>query len=249
MSNASSQAHSIILTIGGFPKGSAFPLPARDRSAATAPGNAAHAAALSPAGPATGMPMADYADLSAFGAEGELHVVVECPRGSAAKVKYEPELGRFRSRAPCRWAWPIRSTGASFRGRWPMMAIPSMRWSCTTAPPFRPSSSRATSSASSRCRSAARTTPGNGTIASSPCPPGTTAWVKFERATQVPARLRKEIEHFFLDATFFTGKDFKIIGWRAPKSGHAIIRGGEERYRRHSQWSMPAAGTKQPLRD
>jgi hypothetical protein len=224
MSNASSQAHSIILTIGGFPKGSAFPLPARDRSAATAPGNAAHAAALSPAGPATGMPMADYADLSAFGAEGELHVVVECPRGSAAKVKYEPELGRFRSRAPC-------------------------RWSCTTAPPFRPSSSRATSSASSRCRSAARTTPGNGTIASSPCPPGTTAWVKFERATQLPARLRKEIEHFFLDATFFTGKDFKIIGWWAPESGHAIIRAGEERYRRHSQWSMPAAGTKQPLRD
>jgi inorganic pyrophosphatase len=47
---------------------------------------------------------------------------------------------------------------------------------------------------------------------------------EFEKATDLPKRLREEVEQFFVSATFFTGKDPKIEGWRAPKAALAIVR-------------------------
>jgi inorganic pyrophosphatase len=46
---------------------------------------------------------------------------------------------------------------------------------------------------------------------------------EFEKATDLPARLREEIEHFFLDATFFTPKNPKILRWRGAKRATALI--------------------------
>ena len=46
---------------------------------------------------------------------------------------------------------------------------------------------------------------------------------EFEKATDLPARLREEIEHFFLDATFFTPKNPKILRWRGTKRATALI--------------------------
>ncbi len=45
-----------------------------------------------------------------------------------------------------------------------------------------------------------------------------------ESAPNLPKRLREEIEQFFVSATFFTGKDPKIIGWRGPKAVDRLIR-------------------------
>ena len=45
-----------------------------------------------------------------------------------------------------------------------------------------------------------------------------------ESAPNLPKRLREEIEQFFVSATFFTGKDPKIIGWRGPKAVERLIR-------------------------
>jgi inorganic pyrophosphatase len=45
-----------------------------------------------------------------------------------------------------------------------------------------------------------------------------------ESAPNLPKRLRDEIEQFFVSATFFTGKDPKIIGWRGPKAVERLIR-------------------------
>jgi inorganic pyrophosphatase len=47
---------------------------------------------------------------------------------------------------------------------------------------------------------------------------------EFERAKQLPDRLKAEIEQFFLSATFFTGKKARITGWRGPKAADKIIR-------------------------
>jgi inorganic pyrophosphatase len=47
---------------------------------------------------------------------------------------------------------------------------------------------------------------------------------EFERATDLPARLRQEIEQFFLEATFFTAKNPKILRWRGGKKAASLIR-------------------------
>ena len=43
------------------------------------------------------------------------------------------------------------------------------------------------------------------------------------RSPDLPARLREEIEHFFLDVTFFTPKNPKILRWRGTKRAAALI--------------------------
>jgi inorganic pyrophosphatase len=45
-----------------------------------------------------------------------------------------------------------------------------------------------------------------------------------DSAPNLPKRLREEIEQFFVSATFFTGKDPKIIGWRGPQAVERLIR-------------------------
>jgi inorganic pyrophosphatase len=45
-----------------------------------------------------------------------------------------------------------------------------------------------------------------------------------EAAPELPKNLRDQLEQFFLSATFFTGKDPKIIGWRGPKAATALVR-------------------------
>jgi len=47
---------------------------------------------------------------------------------------------------------------------------------------------------------------------------------EFERASDLPERLRKEIEQFFLSTTFFTAKNPKILGWKGPKRASEIIK-------------------------
>src|SRR5215469_11816900 len=45
---------------------------------------------------------------------------------------------------------------------------------------------------------------------------------EFERASDLPERLREEIERFFLSTTFFTPKNATILGWRGAKKAAAI---------------------------
>ena len=47
---------------------------------------------------------------------------------------------------------------------------------------------------------------------------------EFEKATGLPKRLREEIEQFFVSATFFTGKNPRIEGWRGPKAALGVVK-------------------------
>jgi len=40
---------------------------------------------------------------------------------------------------------------------------------------------------------------------------------EFENASDLPERLREEIEQFFLSTTFFTAKKPEILGWKGPE--------------------------------
>jgi inorganic pyrophosphatase len=44
-----------------------------------------------------------------------------------------------------------------------------------------------------------------------------------EKATGLPARVKAEIEQFFLSATLFTDKQAKVTGWRGPNAAHKLI--------------------------
>jgi inorganic pyrophosphatase len=46
---------------------------------------------------------------------------------------------------------------------------------------------------------------------------------ELEKAADLPARVKAEIEQFFLSATFFTDKRAKVMGWRGPKAAHKLI--------------------------
>ena len=46
---------------------------------------------------------------------------------------------------------------------------------------------------------------------------------ELEKASGLPDRLKQEIEQFFVSATFFTGKDPRIEGWRGPKAAKKLI--------------------------
>jgi len=46
---------------------------------------------------------------------------------------------------------------------------------------------------------------------------------KLEKTADLPARLKGEIEQFFLSATFFTDKRAKVTGWRGPKAAHKLV--------------------------
>ncbi|HUL10176.1 MAG TPA: inorganic diphosphatase [Candidatus Acidoferrum sp.] len=181
--------------------------------------------------------MTDLADLPAFGANGEVHVVVESPRGSTVKLKYEPQLGTFSvSRSlplglayPFDWGFvpgtlgddgdPVDALVVHDGATFPGVVLPCNLLGVVEL------SQRGDDGGRER----------NDRLIAMP------VWHdrlgELERATELPARLRREIEQFFLDVTFLTGKKPRIVGWRAPKKAHAIIKAGLKsyRHRRESQ--------------
>jgi len=183
--------------------------------------------------------MADLADLQPFGAHGEIHVVVESPRGSTVKLKYEPRLGAFsvaRSLPiglvyPFDWGF-IPGTVAADGD--PVDALV-VHDSATFPGVILPCNLLGVVELSQRGDDGERQR--NDRIIAMPI------WHdrlgELERATQLPARLRKEIEQFFLDATFLTGKKPRIVGWRAPKKGHSIIKDGQKSYRHRQEAQTP----------
>jgi inorganic pyrophosphatase len=53
---------------------------------------------------------------------------------------------------------------------------------------------------------------------------------EFEHPSDLPTRLREEIEQFFLSTTFFTAKKPAILGWKGPKKASSIIKQSNKTY-------------------
>jgi inorganic pyrophosphatase len=47
---------------------------------------------------------------------------------------------------------------------------------------------------------------------------------EFEHPSDLPVRLKEELEQFFLSTTFFTAKMPAILGWRGPKKASSLIK-------------------------
>jgi inorganic pyrophosphatase len=181
-------------------------------------------------------------ELPAFDADGNLQVVVESPRGASIKLKYEPRLAAFSvARAlplgltyPFDWGFvpgtlgpdqdPVDSLVLHDAATFPGVVLPCKLLGVVEV--------------SQRSDDAGRER--NDRLIAMP------VWHdrlgEFERATQLPVRLRKEIEQFFLDTTFFTGKKPKIIGWKSPHKAHILVRQGIKASLKEKQKAVAAGG-------
>jgi len=162
--------------------------------------------------------------LPPFDSEGHLRVVVESPRGSGWKLKYEPELGLFiTTRAlptgltyPSDWGFvpgteaedgdPLDALVLSDIPAYPGVVIPSRALGLLKITQKEEKGQRQR----------------NDRLIAVPL-----GYQRFEGMNEVadlPKVLREEIQQFFLNTTFHTGKDPKVLGWGTSKQAIAAVK-------------------------
>jgi inorganic pyrophosphatase len=169
--------------------------------------------------------LSDLSKVAAFAHDDVFHVVIESPRGSAVKWKYDPELGAMSiSRPlplglvfPCDWGF-VPSTSAPDGD--PLDAI--ILWDVACFPgvvvPCRALAvvlvdQKENKQSDKRVR--------NDRVVALP--------IASQRALPNPAdaltpRVRDELTNFFLAATAFEGKDPKILGWDDAEAALRTVR-------------------------
>jgi len=162
-------------------------------------------------------------DLPATTKDGDHHVVVESPRGSAVKLKYDANLQAFKLSRPL----PV---GLAYPFDWGF--VPG-----TQGPDGDPIDAMLVSDFAIP----------TGTVV--PCHligvleveqndghggrerndrvigvPTTAARIELlQHVDQLPARFRDELARFFVDVTHFEKKAVEILGWRSPEAARALI--------------------------
>ena len=168
----------------------------------------------------------NLAAIPAFASDNIVHVIVEAPRGSTLKLKYDPKWEAMSvSRSlplgvtfPFDWGFVPSTVGADGD---PLDAL--LLWDVPSYPgvviPSRPigvlqvEQNRTTRTPSERIR--------NDRILAIPvearCEQGITDLVAF------PARVRQELEQFTIAATALEGKDVRVVGWADAAAALKLI--------------------------
>jgi len=163
--------------------------------------------------------------LSAYSADGSLYVMVESPRGSSIKFKYDPAIDRITLSRPL-------PAGLSYPHDWGF--VPSTRasdgdpldaliaWDGMSYPgvviPCRPIGVLEIEQTNPLTRARER----NDRVVTLP--------LKAPRVDDVRTvfdfsdRWRAELEKFFLAAVAFEGKDLKVLGWNGPSEANELIK-------------------------
>jgi inorganic pyrophosphatase len=162
--------------------------------------------------------------LDAFAENDVFHVVVESPRGSTLKLKWDPQLGAMSVSRPLNF-------GLSFPYDWGF--VPS-----TEAPDGDPVDALVYWDVSSYpgvvipCRAIAvvkvdqRGSGGDGRVRNDRIIALPTQVRREHVGTSgdLPTRVREELNQFFLAATALEGKDACVLGWAGPDEAVALIR-------------------------
>lgn len=158
------------------------------------------------------------------GEEGAVHVVIEAPRGCGVKLKYEPELGAFAfGRAlpigltyPFDWGF-VPSTRAEDGDPLDALVLSDVSSYPGVVVPCRLLGAVLLDQKDERKKRER-----NDRIVAVPI--GADRFHQAERPEDLSPRLKEEIEHFFLDTTFFSQKAARILGWKGPKYAAAKVR-------------------------
>lgn len=169
----------------------------------------------------------DLTRLPLRGQNGAFHVVVESPRGSTVKLKYEPALKAFSIsrpltrglRYPFDWGF-IPSTKGPDGDPLDVMVY----WDDTTWPGVvLPSRALGVLQVDQKKRGGK---PGererNDRILAVPI--SSTRAEHLQSFQQLSKRERDELEHFFLAAVHFADKDARILGWEGPEGAERMLR-------------------------
>jgi len=167
--------------------------------------------------------MPNYMKLPPFNDEGDLNMVVETPKGSSVKLRYEPKSKLFTvSRAlslgltyPFDWGFIPGTKGDDGD---PIDAL-AIHDSATYPGVLLPCRALGVVEVSQQGEQGREDNPRLILM-----PVWHDRMGELEKASGLPKRMREEIEQFFVSATFFTGKDPKIEGWKGPKAALAIIK-------------------------
>lgn len=163
--------------------------------------------------------------IPAFAAPGIFHVVVECPRGSAVKLKYEPRweaMSISRPLAlgvtyPCDWGFVPSTRGPDGDAidalvLWDVASFPGVVLPCRALAVMRVEQNRTNHDPSVRIR--------NDRIVAVPEAARRQNGMSMN---MVAAREREELEHFAVIATALEGKDVRTTGWDDAAAALALI--------------------------
>ena len=163
-------------------------------------------------------------DLPPFDADGALRVVVEAPKGSTVKLAYDAELGTFCvSRGfpmgiayPYDWGFipgtlaadgdPVDALVLHAASTYPGVILPCAVLGMVEIREDAKKGQRRTN---------------NRVIA---IPTWNDRLGDLERARDLPKRIKEELEEFFVNTTFFSGKNIEIRGWESKGKTQAFIR-------------------------
>lgn len=166
----------------------------------------------------------DLTRLPLRGKKNSFHVVVESPRGSTVKLKYEPALGVFTVgrpltqglRYPFDWGFIPSTQGPDGD---PLDAL--VYWDLSTWPgvviPCRPLGVLLVDEKKKQGRGRER----NDRILMAPI-----AALRAEHLhshQDLSRRERDELQHFFLTVVAFSDKDARVLGWKGPEEAEKLI--------------------------
>jgi inorganic pyrophosphatase len=162
--------------------------------------------------------------LPASPAKGIVHVVIESPRGATSKLKYDPGLEAFTlSRPlPLGMAYPhdwgfVPGTRAADGDPFDALVL-----SEGTAYPGLVI--RAIPIALVTLEQDAKKKQGRERNDRLVAVPENAPRTEYRSPDDLPARVRQEIERFFLDVTFFEKKNAVVLGWEGPAQALAAVR-------------------------
>lgn len=166
----------------------------------------------------------DLSRLPTFAHDDVFHVVVESPRGSVVKLKYEPALGAMSISRPL-------SLGLSYPYDWGF--VPSTRgadgdpldavvlWDVGTFPGVViPSRALGRLKIEQNGEDDARVR--NDRLVVQPIEARRESAISSARA--LSSRIRAELAEFFLASTALEGKDARVLGWDGPDAALELIR-------------------------
>ncbi len=169
----------------------------------------------------------NLAAVPAFLNNSTFRVVVEAPRGSSLKLKYDPHLGVMGISRPLPlgltypfdWGFVPSTKGddgdpLDAMLLWDVPSYPGVVVECRAIGVLQVEQNRVNHDASQRVR--------NDRVMAIPIE------ARRERdltaVSLLPERVRQELEHFAVAATAFEGKDVRIVGWGDPAVALALIR-------------------------